>query len=238
MGEITQEYEGREFEAAANLVNYYNWITDSFCPYLHGDGTEIGAGVGTYSQYLRPFFSNLDLVEPSPAQQQSIASRYKDDPHVRVFSESIAAYHQRVGDKARDSICLVNVLEHIDDDVAALQDLSAMLKDNGHLCIFVPALPFLYSKLDRIFGHFRRYSHAELKQKVENTGLKIVHYKYMDLAGVPAWGFVNTLCGSTNLNPRMAKIYDRFFVPCTRALEQLIPTPLGKSLLIVGRKNG
>lgn len=238
MSDITQEYEGREFEAAANLVNYYNWITDSFSPYLHGDGAEIGAGVGTYSQYLRPFFTNLDLVEPSPTQQRFIVSLYNDDPHVNVFSESIDAYHQRIGDKAKDSICLVNVLEHIDDDVSALQDLSAMLKNNGHLCIFVPALPFLYSKLDRIFGHFRRYSHAELKQKVENSGLEIVHYKYMDITGVPAWGFVNTLCGSTNLNPKMAKIYDRFFVPCTRVLEKFIRAPIGKSLLIVGRKNG
>ena len=59
MNDNAHAYEGREFEAAANLVNYYNWITAIFRPYLHGSGVEIGAGIGTYSQYLRPLFLSL-----------------------------------------------------------------------------------------------------------------------------------------------------------------------------------
>jgi len=136
-----QAYEGREFEAASNLVNYYNWITDQFHPYLYGSGVEIGAGIGTYSQYLRPFFSTLDVVEPSPIQRDSLAQRFQSDENVHAFSETIDRYRQRRGDETIDSICMVNVLEHIDDDHTALLDLTAILKKGGHLCIFVPALP-------------------------------------------------------------------------------------------------
>lgn len=231
-------YEGREFEAAVNLVNYYRWITDHFRPYLKGDGTEIGAGIGTYSRYLRPFFSTLDLVEPSPLQKDSLERTFPNDSGVRVFSETIDAYRRDTGDGARDTICLVNVLEHIEDDEAALTDMAAILKDDGHLCIFVPALPCLHSKLDDIFGHYRRYTRPELEQKVRAAGFEIETCIYMDMLGIAAWGLVNTLLGSTSLNPRMASIYDAVCVPLTRAVERLLPAPAGKSLLIVGKKRG
>lgn len=229
-------YEGREFEAAVNLVNYYRWITDLFRPYLKGDGTEIGAGIGTYSGYLRPFFSTLDLVEPSPLQKQSLERAFNGDTNVRVFSGTIDAYRRDAGDGTRDSICLVNVLEHIEDDAAALADMSAILKDGGHICIFVPALPCLHSKLDDIFGHHRRYTRPELEEKVRAAGFEIETCRYMDMLGIAAWGLINTLLGSTTLNPRMAKIYDAVCVPITRAIERAVPAPAGKSLLIVGTK--
>lgn len=233
-----QAYEGRELEAAANLVNYYRWVIDGFRPYLNGAGTEIGAGIGTFSQYLRPHLTSLDAVEPSPTQYETLQACFADDAGVRVFSETIDNYHKRVGDGARDTVCMVNVLEHIEDDAAALASLHDVLGSGGHLCIFVPALPFLYSKLDKILEHFRRYTRAELESKMAAAGFDVVECKYMDVLGVPAWGLVNTLLGSTNLNPQMAALYDRAFVPVTRAVESLVTPPFGKSLLAIGRKHG
>lgn len=236
MNDDAHAYEGREFEAASNLVNYYNWITAKFQPYLNGSGVEIGAGIGTYSEYLRPFHSSLDVVEPSPVQRDVLAQRFHSDMNVHVFSETIDHYRQRAGDNSRDSICMVNVLEHIDDDLAALIDLSKILKKGGHLCIFVPALPFLYSKLDEMFGHHRRYTRTDLVQKVSAAGLEIVTCTYMDFAGIFAWGLINTIGGSTNLNPHAMQIYDRFVIPVTRTIESVIPAPLGKSLILIARK--
>ena len=236
MNDGAHAYEGREFEAASNLVNYYNWITAKFQPYLHGSGVEIGAGIGTYSEYLRPFFSTLDVVEPSPVQRDILAQRFHSDKNVHVFSETIDDYRQRTGDESRDSVCMVNVLEHIEDDHTALLDLTAILKEGGHLCIFVPALPFLYSKLDKVFGHHRRYTRAELVNKTSNVGLEIVTCAYMDFTGVFAWGLINTLGRSTNLNPRAMQIYDQFIIPVTRTLESVIPAPIGKSLVLIARK--
>lgn len=238
MKDDAQAYEGREFEAASNLVNYYNWITDLFRPYLYGSGVEIGAGIGTYSQYLRPFFSTLDVVEPSPTQRNFLAERFQSDENVHAFSETIDSYRQRRGDESRDSVCMVNVLEHIEDDHTALLGLTAILKKGGHLCIFVPALPFLYSKLDEVFGHHRRYTRSELVQKASNAGLEIITCKYMDFAGVFAWGLINTLCKSTNLNPRAMQIYDRAIIPITRTVESVVPAPIGKSLVLIAKKSG
>jgi len=236
VNDVAHAYDGREFEAAANLVNYYSWITANFQPYLRGSGVEIGAGIGTYSQYLRPFFSTLDLVEPSPTQRDILAQRFQEDKNVHAYSETIDSYRQRAGDVSRDSICMVNVLEHIENDHAALSDLTAMLKTGGHLCIFVPSLPILYSRLDRIFGHHRRYTRPELVHKVSGAGLKIITCKYMDFAGVFAWGLINTLGRSTDLNPRAMQIYDKLVIPVTRTIESVIPAPIGKSLILIAQK--
>lgn len=231
-------YEGREFEAAANLVNYYRWITDSFRPYLKGDGTEIGAGIGTYSGYLRQLLSTLDAVEPSTNQFKTLQEKFAEDKGVRAFSETIHDYLQRVGPDARDCICLVNVLEHIEHDADALSDLYRLIRPGGHVCIFVPAMPCLHSKLDDIFGHYRRYTKPELEEKVTGAGFTAMQSKYMDILGFPAWGLINTIMGSTNLNPALTSLYDRVFIPVTRTFEAVVPPPFGKSLLIVGQKRG
>jgi len=229
-------YEGREFEAAAKLDNYYKWITDGFRPYLSGDGVEIGAGVGNYSHYILPLVESLDLVEPSQAQAPTLRETFSDDKRVRIFSEPIDGYVASCTPESRDTICMVNVLEHIEDDVAALSALNGVLRDGGHLCIFVPALPFLYSKLDRIFGHYRRYKKPDLRHAVEQSGFQIKEIRYMDMAGIFAWGLINTIGGSTSLNPRATQIYDRFIIPITRAFEKYVPTPIGKSLILVAQK--
>jgi SAM-dependent methyltransferase len=231
-------YDGHELEAAARLHNFYRWITDGFRPYLRGRAAEIGAGIGTYSEYLRPHVDTLDIVEPSANQQSVLRAKFADDPCIRVHSDTIEGFHARVGDGALDAICMVNVLEHIENDEKALLFLNRLIGDGGHLCVFVPAMPFLYSDFDKSIGHFRRYTKPELIAKFEAAGFDVVAVKYMDVLGILAWGLVNTLLGAKTLNPLMMRIYDTVCVPLTRAIEAVIPAPAGKNVLIVGRKHG
>ena len=231
-------YEGHELEAAARLNSFYRWITENFRPYLRGHGAEIGAGIGTYSEYLRPHFDTLDVIEPSPGQHEALLAKFADDASVRIYSETIERYQTRVGENAIDAVCMVNGLEHIEEDERALAVLNRLIGNGGHLCIFVSAMPFLYSKFDESIGHFRRYTKPELVGKFEAAGFEVVDVKYMDMIGILAWGLVNTLLGAKTLNPVMMRIYDTVCVPLTRALEAVVPAPAGKNLLIVGRKHG
>jgi len=102
--------------------------------------------------------------------------------------------------------------------------------------IFVPALRFLFSELDRIHGHFRRYHRAELRAQFAEAGFEIETSRYFDVLGVLPWWLLNTLLGATGFNPALAQAYDRAFVPMTRAVEGLAGAPFGKNVLIVGRK--
>lgn len=72
-----------------------------------------------------------------------------------------------------DLITAFDVLEHIPDDIAALQSWQVALRPGGYVFITVPAYQWLFSAHDKALHHQRRYSAAELKMKFEAAGLRI-----------------------------------------------------------------
>ena len=75
------------------------------------------------------------------------------------------------GTKKFDLIALLDVLEHIDDDLGSLIALRDRLSENGSLLITVPAVPALWSDHDVVHHHKRRYSKAQLKCRLAEAGL-------------------------------------------------------------------
>jgi 2-polyprenyl-3-methyl-5-hydroxy-6-metoxy-1,4-benzoquinol methylase len=71
-----------------------------------------------------------------------------------------------------DLIFCLEVLEHIQDDEAAIRKLSSFLKPNGKLIISVPAHMKYWTKHDVIAGHYRRYERDELIHKLLKGGFK------------------------------------------------------------------
>lgn len=80
---------------------------------------------------------------------------------------------------AFDLVCLFDVLEHIEDDVAALVAVRTLLAAGGRALLTVPAYSWLWSAHDRHLHHKRRYAMAELRKKAVASGLfieKISHF--------------------------------------------------------------
>jgi hypothetical protein len=72
------------------------------------------------------------------------------------------------------------VLEHIDDDVASLRRLGALLGDDGRILLTVPAMPFLWSSHDELHHHKRRYTRASLQAATKAAGLRVEHIGYFN----------------------------------------------------------
>jgi SAM-dependent methyltransferase len=72
-----------------------------------------------------------------------------------------------------DCVLALDVIEHIDDDCHALQQLGRLLKPAGCLIVSVPALPELFSEFDEVQGHRRRYSVESLRSCLERAGLLV-----------------------------------------------------------------
>lgn len=72
-----------------------------------------------------------------------------------------------------NAIGLFDVLEHIEEDELVLKNIYTSLIDDGVLYISVPQYMFLWTQLDEIAFHKRRYSRRELCEKVKNAGFKI-----------------------------------------------------------------
>ncbi|TQL69445.1 methyltransferase family protein [Nocardioides albertanoniae] len=70
-----------------------------------------------------------------------------------------------------DMVCAFEVLEHIDDDKAALAEWVTHVRPGGQLVLSVPAFQERFGPMDKHAGHFRRYSPAELTARLEEAGL-------------------------------------------------------------------
>ena len=134
-----------------------------------------------------------------------------------------------------DAIVYINVLEHIQDDRTELANAREMLNPQGHLLLFVPALTWLYSDFDKHIGHFRRYTKPHLRGLVQDVGFTLVKAQYFDLAGIIPW-YINFVWLRNSLGSSSVSLYDKLVVPTMKLIERVIPPPIGKNVLLIGKK--
>ena len=229
---MTFEYVSDELDAMACATNYYRWIMGAFRPYLSGTVLELGAGIGTFSSHLiNESIERLVLVEPATALCERLRRRFASDPRVAVRHGVL----EDVQDDA-NAIVSVNVFEHIPDDAATVRTAYRRLYSGGTLLVFVPALPWLYSPMDRHFGHFRRYARPGLHELLRGAGFAIERLAYVNMLGAVAWLMSGLILRRKTLTPAMVKLNDRILIPVAARFERRLQPPLGQSLIAVARK--
>jgi 2-polyprenyl-3-methyl-5-hydroxy-6-metoxy-1,4-benzoquinol methylase len=134
---------------------------------------DIGGGNGFVSQAVRRIGIETVLVEPDPT-----GSRHALE---RGLKPVINATLDDAGftSGSMDAVGLFDVLEHIEDDGAFLQQIHELVKPGGRLFITVPAYLFLWSIDDVSAGHFRRYSLKDLCQGLKQAGFQIDFATYI-----------------------------------------------------------
>jgi len=228
-------YSGEELDALGEARNYYGWIVSRFAPYLGPRIVEVGAGIGTFTAVLlerRPD-ARVTAIEPAGNNYPRLARRFAGDGRVTTVQ---AYLDGAVPDGSADAVVAVNVMEHIDDDAAFLRAAAAAAAGGGHVLLFVPAVPALYGSLDEVFEHCRRYTKRELVEKLRAAGLEPVSVRYMNFPGMLAWWLWAKVFRRQTITDRDARVYDRWVVPVVRAVEGVIPPPIGNGLLAVARK--
>lgn len=79
-----------------------------------------------------------------------------------------------------DLVCMIDVLEHIDQDVATLLALRGLLAPGGRVLVTVPANPWMWSQHDEFLHHKRRYTAAELREKALQARLEVSLLTYFN----------------------------------------------------------
>ncbi|MDJ0949733.1 MAG: class I SAM-dependent methyltransferase [Alphaproteobacteria bacterium] len=142
-----------------------------------------------------------------------------------------------------DLVAALDVIEHLDDDAAALRALAARLKPGGRILVTVPALPFLWSRHDDLHHHRRRYTRGSLLRLAGSAGLRPVWASYYNSVLFP-------LIAAIRLGKRMLGIEadeDRMPPPIVNRLFQnlfsmerhllsRVPLPVGVSLILVAER--
>jgi glycosyltransferase involved in cell wall biosynthesis/SAM-dependent methyltransferase len=212
--------------------NYNRWIVDQFAPYLRGEICELGAGHGTMTGLLAEH-GRVVACDPSPRCARALEERYGGDERIEVVKGDFASAAEG---RQFDAVVLINVLEHIEDDQGLLQSICDRLKPGGHVLVFAPALPSLYSDFDRKIGHHRRYRRSTLVRRMFGAKLEVVESRYMNSIGVAAWWLVTKKLGRTPTSSGPVSFYDRVVIPWLRKVEDGRRLPIGQSLVVVGAR--
>lgn len=225
-----------QLESLARMDNYYCWILQEFMPYLGKRVLEIGAGSGTFSAMIltAQVVEHLWLVEPDEVLAEQLTLKFAGHDNVTVLklpAEELTA--QLLSGMRLDAIVMVNVLEHIEDDLDLLRRCAFALQHGGRLLTFSPAFPMLYSKYDHLVGHFRRYTKAELQNKFISANFRTVQLKYFNFIGFFAWLILVRMFKLTTFGDQKLKLFD-IILGKAQLLERCFPPPVGQSVIAIG----
>ncbi|WP_239345581.1 bifunctional 2-polyprenyl-6-hydroxyphenol methylase/3-demethylubiquinol 3-O-methyltransferase UbiG [Frankia sp. CiP3] len=226
----------------ADAVNYRRFERDLVSPHCGRRVLEIGSGLGDFAAGLRGY-DHLTVSDTDPLCLRTLRDRFAGRADVDVIMLDVAALTgtelpEGAAPVPRpvDTLIMMNVLEHIEDDVAALRGLSRLVVPGGRVVLWVPAYPALYGEFDRMVGHFRRYTPATLRRPVELAGLRVERMHPVNLLGAFAWWVAVRRAGQRGVDPRLVRLYDRVVVPTSRFVEQRMRVPFGQSVLCVATR--
>jgi SAM-dependent methyltransferase len=128
---------------------------------------EIGCGTGHNLEMLERF-GRADGIEIDPAARAVAEARLG-----RPIGSSPLPELTGVEDGAYDLIAILDVLEHVEEDRAALESIARKLRPGGRILIAVPAHPWMWSAHDEVNHHKRRYTKKTLKAVIGAAGLRI-----------------------------------------------------------------
>jgi len=215
---------------------YIQWQFEQFKPYLGRRVADVGCALGNFTPLL--FDRELYLgVEPDPVLLEEFQKRFRPHANVRVIGldASKSDLRKALENERIDSILCVNVLEHIEQDRAALEGMIAALPSGGVVCLLVPAMPLLFGTLDSLDGHYRRYTKKSMCRLCESLPAEMLELKYFNFAAAPGWflkGRILRQSRHTNDNYHLMNMV----LPVVRQIEKRVPPPFGLSLITVLRK--
>ena len=183
---------------------------------------EIGCGTG-HNLPMLARFGDVEAIEIDPVAR-GIASERLGKPVLAAPLPDLPGIERG----AYDLIAVLDVVEHIEDDVAALKAMGECLKPGGKILIAVPAHQWMWSAHDVVNHHHRRYSKATLGKAIAAAGLSHNGLRYFNSLLFP-------LAAAARMAGRLTGRDDSDDSPPPKPLNTLFETIFGLERHLVGR---
>lgn len=237
--QILYDTEATHWWLAARRNIVLDWIRQRYLNRVDLHILDAGCGTGLMLQELAPY-GTVEGVDISDEALQFCRKRGLENVrHADVTQLPFGA-------EEFDIVTALDVLEHLDDDGAALREFRRVLKPGGRVFIFAPAHRWLWSLQDQVSHHKRRYVRRTLRDAVTGAGLEVERQTYVSTFLLPViylgrqWLKVRMRFREydteNNLHPAWSNgILRRVFESEIPILHH-IDMPFGASLLCVARK--
>lgn len=198
-----------------------------------GSVLEIGAGTGYVAETLIRHGFRMSIGEIHDLGIRYIRERlpecqaYQFDMRRPPFREQF------------DTVCLFDVLEHMEDDESCVRGLSSLLRPGGRVVLTVPAYSFLWCQEDVVSRHYRRYSAGELSGLFSRCGFKMVYSSYFFTSLLPLL-FLRTFQRQAATDIRLPNRIINTILEYISRVENIVfsrfPSGAGGSLILVAEK--
>ncbi|MSU73893.1 class I SAM-dependent methyltransferase [Candidatus Kaiserbacteria bacterium] len=191
---------------------------------------DFGAGYGATYSFLKKY-GTVDAYEIEPAAAEGCRAR----GYARVITTE-----SELGQT--DSYTLIgafDVLEHLEDDRAALRTVYTILESDGVFVATIPAFKSLWSKHDELHHHFRRYSLLEIRRLFTEAGFVQVRASYWNMMLFPV-AYVLRFFGKGGGEALTPPAFVNWALTKLLCLEAtavpFVSLPFGTGIVIVGKK--
>lgn len=142
---------------------------------------EAGCGGGLFGALLRE--EGWDVVS---GDRNPVAAQFAREHGVARTLAFDAGQGWPLRDGVFDAFLMLDVLEHIEQDLDSLREAHRVLRPGGLGIVLAPAYPFLFSAWDDYVGHYRRYSRRGLCSLARKAGFEIERWTYWNAVTLPA----------------------------------------------------
>jgi len=144
-----------------------------------------------------------------------------------------------------DTVACLDVLNHVEDDVAALAQVAEIVRPGGRLIVAAPAFPSLLGRRDRSLGHLRRYTKPGLRALLERHGFTVERLQFWNFIALPLYAAIEGgLRARISDNFRygwwgaLGSLPNRLFSWWYLTVENRVTFPAGLTLLAVAHRAG
>ena len=202
---------------------FTKWMADVIRPYVGEKVLEIGAGIGNLTLQLIPrrMYWASDI---NPLYLTYLENIGLNRPYMRVGYTDGENSESFPKEQKFDTVICLNVVEHLADDLAALNNIRGVLEDGGRAIVLVPCGPWLFGTLDEVLGHQRRYTKKQLVELAEKAGFHLENVMAFNRVGVIAWWLNGRLLRKRTFGLWQIKMLN-LLTPLFRVLDNFLPLP-------------
>ncbi|MBN1680240.1 MAG: class I SAM-dependent methyltransferase [Anaerolineae bacterium] len=232
----TFTYIGSELDFFERAVNWKRYWGSRIHRYLGESVLEVGAGIGGTTQILaRDHTGQWICMEPD-GELIALLQQKRDNGDLPARCEIRKGTVANLApDELFDSICYIDVMEHIEDDKSEIALAAKHLRPHGHLIVLCPAHQYLFSEFDTEIGHFRRYN-RQMMAALTPPELETEALYYLDSVGMFASLGNRLLMRASLPTYRQIWFWDKFMIPASRIVDPLLGRRVGKSVMQVWRR--